>query len=258
MREKGKKENISVILDWVVFIGVPVLFLILWEVLGKEGILNGSILPTPSRIWNTFIKLIQTGKLQKNLSASIIRVLAGFAFGAAAGVILGLLMGIFHYFNRAVAVIFGILRPIPMIGLVPLFILWFGIGETSKVLVIMMGTFWSVLINTEHGIANIDQSYFEIAQLLEKNQLTTLLKIVIPAATPAIFTGLRLGVSAAWKSVVAAEMLAATKGIGYMISNARELAQPDKMFVGLLTIGFVGILIDYVILKLQKKLVNWE
>jgi sulfonate transport system permease protein len=258
MREKDKKTNIGIILDWVVFIGVPVLFLLIWEMLGNKGVINGSILPKPTRIWHTFISLVQTGKLQKHLSASILRVLAGFLIGSAAGVILGLLMGIFHYFNKAVAVIFGVLRPIPMIGLVPLFILWFGIGETSKVLVIMMGTFWPVLINTQHGIASIDKSYFEIAQLLEKDRLTTLMKIVIPAAMPSIFTGLRLGISAAWKSVVAAEMLAATKGIGYMISNARELAQPDKMFVGLLAIGLIGILIDFVILKLQKKLISWE
>jgi len=254
-----KNQNITTndILNWTILVGVPAVFLISWQVLGDRDIINGSVLPTPYKIIDTLRQSIESGSLQKHFYASIVRVLLGFAAGAAAGVIAGFLTGLFEKVNKAVAVIFGVLRPIPMIGLVPLFILWFGIGEKSKIVLIAVGTFWSVLLNTEHGIQNTDYKYLEVARMLEKSKFTTLAKIIFPASIPSIFTGLRLGLSAAWRCLVAAEMLASTKGVGYMISYARELAQPSLMFVGLLTIGFVGIIIDVLITKLQLKLIKW-
>lgn len=250
MKEKIEKK--------IIFLGVPIALLIIWQILGDMGVINGIIMPTPSRIFQTFVELIENGELADNLGASIIRVLSGFIFGTLAGLIFGVLTGLYPKINQAVAAIFGILRPIPMIGLVPLMILWFGIGEKSKIIVIAVGTFWSVLINTQEGIANTSSKLLEVAQLLEKDKFTVLFKIIFPAATPSIFTGVRLGVGNAWKSVVAAEMLAATKGVGHMIEYARELAQPEKMFVGLLSIGFIGLVIDVVIMKLQKRLILWD
>ncbi|MHB8062395.1 MAG: ABC transporter permease [Ruminiclostridium sp.] len=245
------------IVNLIILLGVPIVFVFSWQTLGGKGIINGSIMPAPSKIVDTFNQVIENGTLWKHFSASILRVLFGFTAGAAAGIIAGILTGLFEKINKAVAVIFGVLRPIPMIGLVPLFILWFGIGEESKIVLIAVGTFWSVLLNTEHGIQNVDYKFLEVARILEKNKLTTLIKIVFPASIPSIFTGLRLGLSAAWRCLVAAEMLASTKGVGYMISYARELAQPALMFVGLFTIGFVGIVIDVFIKKLQQKLIKW-
>lgn len=250
MKEKIEKK--------IIFLGVPIALLIIWQILGDMGVINGIIMPTPGRIFQTFAELIENGELADNLGASIIRVLSGFIFGTLAGLIFGVLTGLYPKINQAVAAIFGILRPIPMIGLVPLMILWFGIGEKSKIIVIAVGTFWSVLINTQEGIANTSSKLLEVAQLLEKDKFTVLFKIIFPAATPSIFTGVRLGVGNAWKSVVAAEMLAATKGVGHMIEYARELAQPEKMFVGLLSIGFIGLVIDVVIMKLQKRLILWD
>ena len=140
----------------------------------------------------------------------------------------------------------------------PLLILWYGIGEESKLIIIAIGTFWSVLLNTQHGISSTDIKFFEVAQLLEKNKITVLTKIIFPAALPSIFTGIRLGLSGAWKSVVAAEMIASVRGIGYMISYAREMSQPDVMFVGLLALGVIGLLIDLFVLQIQKKLIHWN
>lgn len=252
---KSKKRNI---IDYIIIIGVPIAFLIIWQWLGNNNMISPAIMPTPLKIYTTFKGLILSEKLQLHLWTSVKRVCIGFLFGASAGIIIGILTGIFKKVDEAVTVVFGILRPIPVIGLVPLLILWFGIGELSKVIVIGIGCFWSVLLNTEHGINGTDVKFLEVAQLLEKSKKTVLLKIVMPAAIPAIFTGLRLGVGAAWRSVVAAEMLASVKGIGYMIAYAREMSQPAVMFVGLLSIGFIGILIDVVILRLQKRLIRWE
>jgi sulfonate transport system permease protein len=144
-----------------------------------------------------------------------------------------------------------------MIAWIPLFILWIGIGDGFKITLIALGTFWSVLLNTIHGIQSVDPKLLEVASALEKNRFIMIRKIILPAALPAILTGLRLGMGVAWSSVVASEMIAASKGIGYMIMFAREMAQPAKLMVGVFTIGLVGLLIDTIILKLQKWLIKW-
>ena len=167
-------------------------------------------------------------------------------------------MGLSKYINSFLGSIVGILRPIPMIAWMPLLILWFGIAEKSKYVVIAIGTFWSVLLNTIHGIHSVDPKLKEVATVLEKKPITVLFKVVYPAALPGIFTGIRLGMGAAWSCVVAAEMIAATKGIGYMIMYARELSKPDVLLVGMLSIGLVGLIIDSGIMYLEKLILRWN
>ena len=246
------------VVERIILVGAPVLLIALWQILGDAGVINGIIVPTPLRIVQCFISQFASGKLVRDIGASIYRVLMGFFAGSIAGLVLGILCGLNKKINSVFAVVFGVLRPIPMIGMVPLMILWFGIGETSKIIVIAIGTFWSVSMNTQSGIANVSGRLFEVARLLKKSKLVVLTQIVIPSAIPSIFTGLRLGISMAWKTVLAAEMLGATKGIGHLIEYARELAQPDKMFVGLLSIGLIGLLVDSIILAIQKKLIYWQ
>ena len=174
------------------------------------------------------------------------------------GVLLGILTGLFKKVDDLVTVIFSVFRSIPNVGLVPLFILWCGIGEESKIIVIALGTFWSVLLNTQRGISGTDFKLLEVARILQKDKLTVLSKIIIPAALPSVFTGVRLGLSGAWRSVVAAEMIASMRGIGYMIQYAREMSQPAVMFVGLLTLGLVGLLLDLLVKLLEKRLIYWD
>lgn len=252
-----KEQNINNIINWILLVVTPIVFVILWQISSDRGIINPSIMPSPKRIVNTFVSLVNSGKLSQHLSISALRVLVGFSIGALLGVATGILAGLFEKINKTTAVILGVLRPIPVIGLVPLFILWFGIGELSKITIIAIGTFWVVLLNSENGIKNTNSKFLEVARMLEKGKFTVLMKIVIPAAIPSIFTGLRLGLSAAWRSLVGAEMIAATRGIGFMISYSRELAQPDVMFVGLFVIGLIGVFIDVIILKVQQKLIYW-
>lgn len=226
--------------DTVIFFFVPIAILLLWRILGDGGAISGAVMPVPTRIAAAFLELLKDGELAENVGASMARVLIGFFFGTFAGLLIGIITGIYPRINQVVAAVFGILRPIPMIGLVPLMILWFGIGEKSKIIVIAVGTFWSVLINTQEGVFSVSSKLIEVAELLEKDKITVLTRIILPAAFPSIVTGIRLGFGNAWKSVVAAEMLAATKAVGYMIEYARELSQPEKLFVGLLSIGVIG------------------
>ncbi|MDR2089613.1 MAG: ABC transporter permease [Clostridiales Family XIII bacterium] len=245
------------IVNYLLLIGSPVILLAVWQLAGDRGVLNLSIVPTPKTILDALVAFTVSGRLADYFLASFVRVVAGFAIGAGSGLLIGALGGISVKFAYATAVVLGVLRPIPMIGLLPLFILWFGIDEWSKILVIAMGAIWPVLLNTEGGIRNVDPKHIEVARILMKDKATVLRKIIFPSAVPSLLTGLRLGFSTAWRGIVASEMIGASAGVGYLISYARELSQPAVMFLGLFIIGTVGILIDIVLQRLEKRLLRW-
>lgn len=253
---KMKKNNLAItILESLV---IPVIVIIFWLYAGQQGSLNEALLPKIQKVAAMAWQLIVSGALFENIAVSMGRVFKGYAVGAVCGVVIGILMGlhkpIYNLLNSVVAV----LRPIPMMALIPLFILWLGIGETCKVALIALGTFWSVLLNTIHGIQTVDPRLVEVTTVLEKNRKIVLTQVYFPSALPAIITGLRLGMGTAWSCVVAAEMLAASKGVGYMLMFARELAQPDKLLVGVFAIGLVGLLIDKILLFFQRKILWWN
>jgi sulfonate transport system permease protein len=236
----------------------PVLLILVWYVASAVGVLNANILPSPVRVFQTLIKLITNGKLGQGLLVSGLRVIKGFVVGAVIGIVLGVLMGLSKTLNKILSSLVSIFRPIPMIAWIPLLILWLGIGEESKVAVIIIGTLWPVLLNTISGILSVDKKLLEVAQVLEKGKKEILFNVILPSAWPSIITGIRLGISTAWTCVVAAEMIAASSGIGYMITYARELSQPDVVLVGVFTIGLVGLLIDFIIMRIQKRLLRWN
>ena len=243
---------------FVLMFSTPVAILLLWELLSRYGFIRLSILPAPTTVGRTFLDMLETGEIFRHLGVSILRVLQGYAIGAAFGVFLGILMGLFKKVDTALVLVTGILRPIPIIAWVPMLILWMGIDEASKVTVIAIGSFWPVLLNTVHGIKSTDTKYLEVAQILEKSRLKILTKVVLPSALPSIFTGLRIGIGIAWMSVIGAELIAAASGIGYLIMYARELSQPDVMLVGVFSIGITGILIDVLIRKIEAAVLKWN
>jgi sulfonate transport system permease protein len=167
-------------------------------------------------------------------------------------------MGLFKPIEKAFSLITGLLRPIPIVAWVPMLILWMGIDESSKITVIAIGSFWPTLLNVIHGIKSTDKKYLEVAEILEKNKFTVLTKVVFPSALPSIFTGLRVAIGIAWMSVIAAELIAAASGIGYLIMYAREISQPDVMLVGVLSIGITGLLIDVLIRKIEIRFLKWN
>jgi len=236
----------------------PVLVLFIWEQLSSHRIVNPAVLPAPSRIFGAFKTMLLNGQIARHLGASVFRVLIGFLLGSALGLIIGIFVGISHKIDRATTLIISVLRPIPMIALIPVFILLLGIDEASKIAVITMGAFWSALMNTIYGIKSVDKKLLELAYVLKKSRWNTLFRIVMPSALPPIFVGIRLGAGSAWACVVAAEMIAASSGVGFLVMFAREVAQTSVMFMGVLLIGLFGLFIDFIILCIEKQVLSWN
>lgn len=255
---KGANKTGRKIQNFVLSIAAPVILVLVWMIATNTGAVRTTILPAPQRIVSTFISLCASGKLWQDMSVSILRVLRGFALGAICGTVIGSLMAFSPILNRIAGTMVSILRPIPMLAWIPILILWLGIGESSKTAVIFIGSFWPILLNTIHGIQSTDPKLLEVARILEKKQSVLIFKVYLPSALPSMFTGIRLGISSAWTCVVGAEMIAASSGIGYMIHYARELAQPARVYTGVICIGMVGVLIDKGLLALQRRLLNWS
>lgn len=253
IKNARKRTWINKVADIVIMAVLPILFLLLWEKTVDAGILKATLLPPPTKLWSTFVGLVSSGKIQRGLIVSLKRVIIGFFIGSFTGIILGFLMGLFSTFNKALTVFVNILRPIPTIALIPIFIIVFGIGEVSNIGVIVVGAFWPALLNTLGGIQTVDNKLIELAYVYRIENTRTVFKIILPSAMTSILTGVRLGLGTAWMSVVAAEMIGASSGIGYMIMLARELAQPAYMYVEVLIIGLIGFLLDRLLLVVQNK-----
>lgn len=237
---------------------LPFIIIFMWEYLSSIGRIRSTVLPAPSIIWDTAKDLIFSGELFNHLVQSLSRVIQGFTIGSSVGLVLGFLIAFSPVTERALLLVTGILRPIPIIAWVPVLILWMGIDEASKVTVISIGTFWPVLLNVIHGIRSTDPKLLELSRNLGKSHLAIFWHVTLPSALPSLFTGMRIGIGIAWMSVIGAELIAASRGLGFMISFARELSQPEVMFVGVLCIGVTGLAIDILIRILEKSILRWK
>ena len=238
---------------------IPIaLILVVWFWVVGSGNVNTVVLPTPKMVWGTFVAKFTTGVLLKELLVSLRRVLEGYFLSAALGIGLGILVGLSNHARKLTEIIIQVIRPIPPIAWIPLVILWMGIGEGSKVFLIFLGGFFTNLINVSDGIRYTDVKLLEVAKVLEAPKVKVITKVIIPAALPNIFTGLRVSLGSCWTCVVAAELVASTSGIGYMISNARNYGQMDVVIVGMLAIGIIGKLMDIILKKIETKVLAWN
>lgn len=244
--------------DKVLAFVAPFVFLLVWELSVSLGWVRSVVLPAPTEICATLLELSRTGELWHNLFVSILRVAKGFAIGMSLGVIMGIQTAFSPIFYQATKLIFGILRPIPVIAWIPVMILWLGIDEASKVAIISIGSFWAVFVSVVQAIRHVDRKYIEVAAVLGKDRKTIIWKVVLPSALPEIFTGVRIGIDVAWRSVIAAEMIAASAGVGYMIMYARELSQTDTVLVGMLAIGLTGSAIEFLVRRIERRLLHWK
>ncbi len=234
---------------------LPLLLLFLWQYLSTR---STGFLPTPKEVGEGFVYLYSTGRLQGDLKISLTRVLGGFFFASFVGVPLGFSLALVPRIRMGLMPLVQFLRQIPPIAWIPLFLVWFGIGEASKVAVIVYAALFPIVLNTFLGASQIPTQYWEVAQALELSPFKVLTKLVLPAAAPFVFTGLRLAMGMSWRALVAAEMIASSSGLGYLIMASRSLVRLDEMVVGMILIGLVGVLIDRFFVWGERILLPWN
>lgn len=236
----------------------PVLILIAWHAATTFTDIPSSILPKISMVGASFLEKVSEGQLQTDLLISLGRVVKGYALSAVLGILLGSVMGMSKTLKKVLNPTVTVIRQIPMIAWIPLIILWCGIGELSKVVIIVLAAFFPILINTMSGIENTPEGYIEVARLYKLSPWQTFTKVYLPHALPNILVGLKLGLSVSWMAVVAAELIASSSGIGYRMSNARSLMYSDIVILCMLVIGLVGILMDKAIGSIFARLTPWQ
>lgn len=237
---------------------VPLAVLALWEIGSAFGWISRSMLPAPSVIAMTFCRLLLSGELIRHLGASLTRSAGGFAIGAAVGLLAGAFTGLGKWVERTLDPSLQMLRTIPLLALIPLFILWFGVGELAKWLLISLGAFFPLYFHTFLGVRGTDLKLYEVARTLEFSRWQLFARLIVPAALPNILLGVRLSVGASWLLLAVAEMMGASEGVGYMIQDARVYAQTDVVFVGILIFALVGKLSDSGVRMLERRWLRWQ
>ena len=240
------------------YFALPVLIVLLWQLLSNLKLIQPLLLPPPSQVAASGWELLKDGTLPRHIGYSLLRVLEGFGAASLIAVPFGIAVGLSRSFEHMTDFMVQVTKPIPPIAWIPLAILWFGIGEVSKVYIIMLGAFFPVLVNTVDGIRQTEGRFVEVAKVLEVSRWRFICQVVIPGALPSIMTGLRLGLGMAWVCVVAAELIAAEKGVGYMIMDARQLSQSDVVILGMIAIGLIGKVMDSILRVLEKCLITWR
>lgn len=236
----------------------PVIVVFLWFYATTYGSVPAGILPDIPRVGTAVRTMIQTGQLQEDLLISLSRVVKGFLLSAALGIVLGSLIGMFKPIKELLLPTVTVIRQIPMIAWIPLIILWCGIGESSKVVIIVLAAFFPILVNTESGMESTPAGYIEVARLYKLSKWKTFVKVYLPHALPQILVGLRLGLGVSWMAVVASELIAAVSGIGYRMSNARSMMRSDIVIVCMIVIGLVGVIMDKVIGLIFGAITPWQ
>lgn len=237
---------------------IPLVILAAWQGFSQAGLVSPIVLPAPSAIARAFFAGIQSGELPMDALASLSRVVAGFLIGALAALPIGLLMGTRPLAFQLLNPILQLLRPIPPIAYIPMAIVWFGIGNAPAIFLISLGAFFPILISTTAGVQQVDRIHVLAAQNLGASQRTLFLRIVLPAASPAILNGMRVGIGTAFIVVIVAEMIAVQNGLGFRILEAREYMWSDKILAGMLAIGLLGLSIDTLLSTVSKRLLSWH
>lgn len=237
---------------------IPFIIVAAWFLATTFGSVPSSILPGLPKVGSTFTNMLESGRLGGDLSVSLLRVLKGYLLASVIGVTLGSVMGISNGAKFVFLPIITVIRQIPIIAWIPLIILWAGIGEESKVIVIVIAAIFPILVNTLSGISGTPGSYVEVAKLYKLSKWKTFLRVYLPHALPQILVGLKLGLGVSWMAVVASELIASTSGIGYRMSDARSLMQSDVVIICMIVIGVLGIIMDKGLSILFSFFTPWE
>lgn len=251
---KGRKWYNNRLVPWI----LPVVTIILWQLLVQYKIVTTTLLPSPLEVVEAAIKLSKSGELQEHVYISTQRALIGFAIGGIIGFILGLVNGTVVFFERTIDTTIQMIRTIPHLALIPLVILWFGIGESAKIFLVALGVMFPIYINTFNGIKNVDRKLIEMGSVygLSRNKLFT--NIILPGALHSILVGIRYALGVMWVSLIVAETIGADSGIGFLATSAREFMQMDIIVLTIVLYAILGKLSDLIAKLFEHRLLKWH
>lgn len=243
------------VLRWI---ALPILLLLVWQIGATLQLINPLFLPPVDRVLRSAYQLLVTGDLYDHFASSIVRIFYANLIAIALAVPLGFMIGLYLWFEDLLDPLVNLLRPIPPLAWIPLAILWFGVGEKSVVFITFISAFFAILINTMVGVRSVEKSLVRAALSLGASRWILVSQVIFPATLPYLFTGFRIALGVSWMSIVAAEMIAATSGLGFLISYYRELLRSDLILVGMVSIGVIGFLMDRAVLWLERRLLPWR
>jgi sulfonate transport system permease protein len=254
MQRGLSKGAMGQIIPWI----LPISLLVLWQMLVQMGWLSTTVLPAPSDVILAGIRLTLTGELSRNLIISTVRAIIGFVIGGSIGFGLGLLNGIARPAEKALDTSVQMIRNIPHLALIPLVILWFGIGEESKIFLVALGVFFPIYLNTFHGVRSVEPELIEMAKSYGLRRWSLFRKVIFPGALSSILVGVRYALGIMWLTLIVAETITLDSGIGYMAMNAREFMQTDVVVLSILMYAVLGKLADIVTRMVEKKWLKWN
>jgi sulfonate transport system permease protein len=237
---------------------LPVALIVGWEIAADTGLIAARVLPSPSAIARAFWQTWRDESLAQNVGVSALRALEGLLIGGLLGFALGVVNGLWRPAEVALDSSLQMLRNIPHLAIIPLVILWFGIGEEAKIFLVSIGVFFPVYINTYHGVRTIDPTLVEMARVYGLGPVALFWRVVLPGALPSIFVGLRYGLGIMWLTLIVAETISASSGIGYMTMNAREFLQTDVVLLGIIIYALLGKLSDVIIKLFERAALSWH
>jgi sulfonate transport system permease protein len=251
---RRRRPHVGMLRRWV----SPLLILVVWQLLCMGGILDERTMASPTQILGRAVELVQDGTLGSAILVSLKRVGLGLAIGATIGLVLALVAGLSRIGDAAVDPPMQMLRTLPFLGLIPLFIIWMGIGETPKIALIALGVAFPLYLNTLAGIRGIDRKTMEAARAMHLTWAQRIRHVVLPGAMPQMLTGLRQSLGIAWLALIVAETVSASSGLGYLINHARDFLQIDVIVVGLAVYSVLGLVTDALVRYLESRALAWR
>ncbi len=233
-------------------------FFALWEIICHLGLVNPLFLPAPSGVLLTFGKLLRSGELVTHVSISLYRASLGFLLATVIAVPHGILIAWSRTVEDLTNPLMEFFRPIPAVALIPVAILWFGLGDVSKIAIIAFACYFPIILNTIAGVRQVDVNLLKVAKLFGANRMQTLTKIILPSAFPFIMTGMRLGLAVALILLIVTEMIGARSGLGLMIIEAEYTFKTEKMFAGIFAIGFIGFFLNEAMVLIERRFTRWK
>ena len=239
-------------------LALPLVLALLWEAAVEAGLSDGRLVPPPSVIWRTLVDLARTGELQRHVLATVLRVAAGFALGTAAATLIAAISGYWELVRRLIDPTLQGLRAVPSIAWIPLFILWLGIFETSKVALIAAGVFFPIYLGLLGAILSVDRKIVEVGWVFRLSGPAMVRRILLPAVLPAYVVSLRAGLGLGWMFVIAAEFMGASEGLGYLLIDGQQLGKPAEIVAAIITFAVLGKLTDAILAAAAAPFLRWE